>query len=315
MKTNIFSRLMIAIVIIIISLFSYQTGLLLAKEKAASGDGSKVNAEYVGRQTCGSCHADYADAFNLTAHSKDYENEKDSANQCESCHGPGSEHVNAGGGKTMIINPGALNGYKASSLCIRCHEDKPGQYSWRFSKHAAGGVSCSDCHTAHGKDKKELSLHQLKGRGEPELCFTCHVNVKAETNLPSHHPISEGRMNCSDCHNAHGSEMTAYKNAPDGRELCLSCHSQYRGPFASEHQPVSENCITCHKPHGAIEDNLLQTSEPFLCMRCHPATHNQHVPAAVIDNDRLRSDVLFYSRCSICHPDIHGSEQTRTFTR
>lgn len=312
-KTHLIMLILIASFFIGISVLSHSTGSTAAEEKAQKASGTK--AQYVGREICEGCHPDYAEAFHLTLHFKSSGTGPDAANQCEACHGPGSEHVNAGGGKTGIVNLSSLHGYKASAVCARCHESKPGQFSWRFSRHATSDVSCNDCHLTHGKSKQDISARQLRDGGQPRVCFTCHANVKAEMNWPSHHPIAEGRLMCADCHNVHGSELSAFKNAPSARELCLTCHPQYRGPFAREHQPVSEGCTECHKPHGALEDNLLATSEPYLCLRCHPMVHNPHVPAATLDATAVQNDVLFFSRCSVCHPNVHGSELAPTLTR
>ena len=39
---------------------------------------------------------------------------------------------------------------------------------------------------------------------EPEACYKCHPKIYGLNALPSHHPIKEGKMVCSDCHDAHG---------------------------------------------------------------------------------------------------------------
>ena len=36
-----------------------------------------------------------------------------------------------------------------------------------------------------------------------------------------------------------------------------------------EHAPVTESCLTCHRPHGTVANNLLKQGEPFLCLQCH----------------------------------------------
>jgi predicted CXXCH cytochrome family protein len=87
----------------------------------------------------------------------------------------------------------------------------------------------------------------------------------AKANFPSHHPIKEGKMNCSDCHNPHGELQTEEL----ARDLCLECHARYTGPFVYEHAPVEEDCNLCHDPHGTVANNLLQQNEPFLCLQCH----------------------------------------------
>ncbi len=274
------------------------------------------SSDYVGREICEGCHTDYGKSFHLTAHSKVPGTAPDALNQCESCHGPGYEHAASGGKKAAgIVNFEKLDGKKASAQCVKCHEGKPGLYGWRFCRHGTTNVSCNDCHYSHDKEKKNVAPHQLKNGGDPEVCYTCHSEKKAQAQWPSHHPVYEKRITCSDCHNPHGSDLSAYKGAPTSRELCLTCHAQYRGPFAWEHQPVSENCTSCHNPHGSMENNLLAASEPFLCLRCHPAVHNPHMSAGALSNNQLQSEVMSFSRCSLCHPNVHGSGQSRTYTR
>lgn len=80
-------------------------------------------------------------------------------------------------------------------------------------------------------------------------------------------------------------------------ELCLSCHAQYRGPFAYQHPPVSENCLGCHSLHGSPNTNLFSVSEPALCLQCHTGHHNgAGLPVA--------------DRRTNCHSSIHGTDVT-----
>jgi predicted CXXCH cytochrome family protein len=46
-------------------------------------------------------------------------------------------------------------------------------------------------------------------------------------------------------------------------QLCLGCHAQYRGPYAYQHPPVTENCMTCHLVHGSPNTNLLTQVPQF----------------------------------------------------
>jgi predicted CXXCH cytochrome family protein len=82
-------------------------------------------------------------------------------------------------------------------------------------------------------------------------------------------------------------------------DLCLSCHPQYQGPFFYNHPPVEENCNICHEPHGAVVNNLLSKTEPFLCAQCHyfhPPIHIEPSLAQTVGK-----------RCIYCHQEIHGS--------
>ena len=82
--------------------------------------------------------------------------------------------------------------------------------------------------------------------------------VKTERAV-AHMPVREGKMSCSTCHNPHGSisNVKALKVGSSVGELCISCHTEMRGPVLWEHAPVRENCTTCHDPHGSSNDRML----------------------------------------------------------
>lgn len=236
------------------------------------------------------------------------------AMSCESCHGPGSNHVEAGGGEVGILSPEKALPLTANASCLKCHEGQVHTSDYRFSRHGTSGVACHECHNAHPAKKADV-FPKMLANNETEVCFNCHREEQAQTNWPSHHPIREGRTLCSDCHNVHGAGLTRYRNAPNTRELCLSCHAQYRGPFIRDHAPVADDCTQCHKPHGSVEDNLLKVSEPMLCMRCHVTAHNPHRDARLLSPAELQNSVLFFSRCSLCHQQVHGSDIGPSLTR
>ena len=287
-------------------------------DDAASADPSpspaKVKKTYVGRKTCLECHDALQDTFHRTMHAKVPGNAPNAANQCEACHGPGSVHVDSTD-PADIINPRRLKPAQANAICLRCHEKMAGQYEFRFSAHGSANVECISCHEVHPFRKKDLHPHLLRRSNEKNLCYTCHADVKGQTMMPSHHPIAENRLKCTDCHHPHGAGLSAWQNAPNTRELCLQCHQQFRGPFAVEHPPVADSCLNCHVPHGSMNDDLLVQSEPFLCQRCHITVHNPHVSPTLTPQQQLASQALFFSRCTVCHFDIHGSAQSQTFTR
>ena len=80
----------------------------------------------------------------------------------------------------------------------------------------------------------------------------CHQPIRAANFKPSHHPIIEGKVKCTDCHNPHGALTPAMVKQPTINEQCYSCHADKRGPYVFNHPPVEENCATCHNPHGSV---------------------------------------------------------------
>jgi DmsE family decaheme c-type cytochrome len=138
---------------------------------------------------------------------------------------------------------------------------------------------------------------------EPDVCYQCHPKTQSQFALPSHHPVLEGKMVCSDCHDSHGQ---AEKNLrePTVNLVCFRCHAEKQGPFVWQHPPVEENCGICHNPHGTVANNLLHQPPTFLCLRCHSG-HREFRR----DPDRnvfIRQP--FFTDCMNCHAQIHGSD-------
>ncbi|MGB9760159.1 MAG: GSU2203 family decaheme c-type cytochrome [Thermoproteota archaeon] len=237
-------------------------------------------AEYVGSETCTGCHSDLASKFaksNVHGKLADWETSQFGVKPgCESCHGPGSKHAESGD-PSLIVNPAKMVSGVSSTLCTQCHRDSE-VAMWHGSKHDLEGVSCSKCHTMHGETKERNTLGYRKSytkeaylkESEPELCFSCHKDIMAQTRMPNHHPVKEGKMTCSECHNPHGSTVDKLVRANiDKNEVCLKCHQEKGGPYVFEHAPVNEDCMICHNPHGSVANNLLKQNEPFICLQCH----------------------------------------------
>jgi DmsE family decaheme c-type cytochrome len=154
---------------------------------------------------------------------------------------------------------------------------------------------------------------------QPEVCFACHKVQRAEVNRPSRHPIREGLVSCSDCHNPHGSVGRAMVLRDSVNDTCYACHMEKRGPFVRTHQPVQEDCANCHNPHGTTAPNLLKQRSPFLCQQCHePTSHRGNV--ASLTGSSTGANTLARG-CLNCHTNIHGTNNAgnisneRTFRR
>jgi predicted CXXCH cytochrome family protein len=226
---------------------------------AGLGSGSVVNAPqipgatYVGSEACEQCHGDLVKNFKGATHyhlKAPGDNAKNIG--CESCHGPGSKHVDSGGATGTIINP----------------------------------------------------------RKSPETCFQCHLDKKAQFNLPSHHPVLEGKVGCGDCHDPHngsaiqggGTELMSQN------DTCAKCHSAQGGPFVFQHEAMREGCTTCHNPHGSVNARLLVARNQTLCLRCHFQT--QKANGGIYIGDVNHNSLLTRGTCwsAGCHEAIHGSQ-------
>ena len=86
-------------------------------------------------------------------------------------------------------------------------------------------------------------------------------------------PVREGKMQCTTCHNTHGTtSVKLLRRAIRSPMPCTSCHADKRGPFLWEHAPSRDGCGSCHDPHGSPNDRMLAAKPPILCQRCHVST-------------------------------------------
>lgn len=243
---------------------------------------------------------------------------------CSGCHGESETHINKPEGKKERPKPDFPFGKTTANdveghnkVCNSCH--KGGKFiHWPGSAHDARNVACTSCHqlhTAHDKVKDRTT--------QPEVCYTCHKEQRVLVNKPSHHPIPEGKVVCSDCHAAHGSAGPKLMQRDSVANTCFTCHMEKRGPFVRKHEPA-EDCTICHNPHGSSVDNLLKTRPPFLCQQCHePSTHQGRYPgfAAGTSNGLGTKGLTMGRACLNCHTNIHGSNSPanvgneRTFRR
>jgi len=257
--------------------------------------------EFAGNTTCAKCHDQQAGAYGKSLHAQAWESiggvYQDSG--CESCHGSGAKHVESND-KADIINYSGKEAAGDSSACLSCHNETPELALWSMSEHARNDISCADCHSIH--DGTQPAVNQ------PEVCFSCHRDVKFDANKQSHHPIIEGKVSCSDCHNPHGTLTDGLLRADSKNELCYNCHADKRGPFLWEHAPVEEDCGNCHMPHGSRHNNLLTSKAPNLCQDCHDWSRHPGTAYDESTNFTGTASNRFVSRsCLNCHSTIHGS--------
>jgi len=306
---------------------------------------SNAYAAGPGPDACKGCHEDAVASYTKSIHGqKGHANSPASAGDCSSCHGDGTAHVKANGGKGVGgikgFNNKAISAKDKSETCLACHTTTESLTFWDSGKHKRNDVSCNDCHSVHtptsaGNPKmlkvKSPSVGPITTTTrtlDHEVCNSCHRDKRGEILKPSHHPVVEGKVKCADCHNPHGTMSKAMLKGETVNDLCLTCHTDKRGPFIHEHAPVEENCLICHNPHGSQHNRLLTEKAPRLCGNCHANGHTHGlydarstlptisglpglpagttlVPGAnVVTGTTVRFEA---SGCINCHRQIHGS--------
>ena len=234
-----------------------QAGERPGRERASTRP-PPVEAHFVGDKVCAGCHSAQIAEFKKTLMGR-ISLTQPGKFACENCHGPGSAHAKAGGGRGV----GGIMSFEAddprtseekNAICLACHE-RGERTLWQGSVHEERGLACVNCHTIM---KSVSRKNQLKTAFEPDTCFQCHKDRRAQMFRSSHMPMREGKIVCSDCHNPHGSVTEALLKKDSINDVCYTCHAEKRGPFLFEHEPVRENCDNCHDPHGTHQPVLAE---------------------------------------------------------
>lgn len=210
---------------------------------------------------------------------------------CESCHGPGAQHILAttdADRKAKIVNPANLPQAEQLAVCGQCHsrlKSLPGKvYSWpmndstgeqwtpgkgpmepwiseNFSKYP-DGVNARGTHSTWNEAIRPTTLH-YNNPYDKMTCWTCHT-------LHRKVAPSQTRTSITDA-------ATKLRIPTDYRKntLCLACHATH-GPFTGvtkeqvakydENKPLIASVTEAHThhPYGPERDMGLSR-----CTGCH----------------------------------------------
>jgi DmsE family decaheme c-type cytochrome len=281
---------------------------------------------FVGSAVCKTCHPDVWLNFYKNPHYKSIASGTETPERtgCEGCHGAGKAHVEARGGKTTIPHAFSLMDTKQTlDTCLNCHGKDFGKVNIRRSSHTMADVACTGCHSIH---KSTVPIHLL-AKKQTDLCYTCHLDVRAQFSMPFKHRVNEGVVQCADCHNPHGTFAPSWRMADRphmvqqalGNETpCVKCHTDKRGPWVFEHRSLKvEGCETCHQPHGSMNAKLLRRPVVFtLCLECHNDPSPPDKGSGVLSQSATHNMVdPRYRQCTACHVRIHGSNADQYFLR
>jgi predicted CXXCH cytochrome family protein len=194
---------------------------------------------------------------------------------CESCHGPGSRHVEeatdalrAGrrlsAGKTAIVNPLTdLNAEQATQVCGQCH--------------------------GRGTHKEQ-----------PELAFPTDF-LPGDTDLTSRFRL----WSFSGASDRSESAFFWPNDWASGNRQQLQDFTK-----SSHYTKAGMSCITCHAPHGGAEHAQLRLKPAELCTGCHSANGVAKTPSAeMYEGSEMQ---LAGVACTDCHMARIGNRSRAT---
>ncbi len=310
-------------IILLVLLANAQLSARTLSQEPAKSTGSPSQVapanDYATTAACVTCHEEITKKFTRNPHQalevKTDSNWKDRG--CESCHGPGQAHIEAGDGSQIFSfsKPAPID---INAKCRSCHARTQAIAGMLNSMHGKNQLACTECHRIH---EAMQPIHLLSANPN-QLCTTCHKEITSSFGKPYAHHLREGAISCVDCHLPHQglgikprrSSNLQLQNANGNEGPCLKCHTNIRGPFAFEHAPMRlEGCMSCHEPHGSVNPKMLSRNQSrFLCLECHTGSEGvlSSQPPSFHD---LRS--RRFQNCTTCHLKIHGSNVSKFFLR
>jgi DmsE family decaheme c-type cytochrome len=274
----------------------YKSGLALIDNQAGS-------------LNCAQCHSAVVKSYVGDPHTQTHLTRSGKGVTCASCHGPEDGHIESGGAKSKIFNPDEATSARVDDVCLSCHQGK--HRTFDRSAHGKSGLSCVSCHSVHSAGSSRYLLKVA----ETELCFQCHTDVKPQFSNSFHHKVEDGLIECTDCHDPHGTiGEDPFRASHRQDSLCANCHTDTAGPFVFQHAVMkTEGCTACHFPHGGPSPHLLRSSDiDAICQQCHlPAADfktKAHIRSADDSSRTSRS-------CIDCHIDVHGSNSSVVFLK
>lgn len=191
---------------------------------------------------------------------------------CESCHGPGSEHVVNTGRSRFIVNPRYLSAERSSVVCGRCHDRRQGYggptvgYTQPVSETGAlarPGIGRHELITKYTDPIKKGPT--VRGAGREDNIWPDDVHSSKPHQQYSDFLKSKMYRNdrllvtCSDCHDLHGGPYKRFLlHDPDDSSspLCQRCHrvdvlSHMETKLNARMTGQATRCTDCHMPGTA----------------------------------------------------------------
>lgn len=246
--------------------------------------------------TCAECHSTNLQR-NYDPVSNSYDTQWDDIDvACESCHGPGSLHLQwaadpQGLSPEILSKKGLTLNFDERRNAIWQHNPQTRQPERSVAKTTEIEIqACAACHSRRAQlfddntPAQQLVESFLLSNLDQGLY---HADGQIQDEVFVHGSFAQSKMydagvTCSDCHDPHSLELRA-----PGNGVCLQCHvaDQYQTPKHHFHETtVGSQCVDCHMPATTYmgvdprrdhslriprPDQTLSLGVPNACNGCH----------------------------------------------
>jgi nitrate/TMAO reductase-like tetraheme cytochrome c subunit len=252
------------------------------------------NKKFPTSHTCDGCH--------FTGYMST-EKRVEPAIACESCHGPGSNHIEDT--YSPIYNAGLSDPIRTNEVCLQCHmrnRDRRLDNNitlkelWMNAKDYPAGYEAGNPLIEY----KKIAPFELGKETKEFWANGAAKKNRTQGNEYVHDAMYAHGVTCINCHNPHTLSNRADKS--EGNGACMKCHDF--GSVIGPHQPTLE-AHTHHK----------ENSKGSLCIECHmpkTAKHTGKSPLTVRSHKfkfTSPAETLKYkmlpetNACFACHPN------------
>ncbi len=217
----------------------------------------------------------------------DHDGNKDLTNVgCESCHGPGSKHVLAGGSPSMIVNPANLDTIEANWVCAQCHirpksvPDSLHGYPYNETEGKQWIPGSGDDFMAYWTDKS--------GRWPDGVHAKQHHQQWDDLEESGKPAFAFHEVRCSECHDPH-------KNTSNKHQIRDSITDD--GTVIATSNDNNTLCLACHATHGAFEEITTEMVADY----DNNVTEIGEIVSAHSHHPYAPERSMGLSRCSKCH--------------
>lgn len=211
---------------------------------------------------------------------------------CEMCHGPSAWHikqVRAGHFESPPVDFRHVNNRDGVRVCAQCHRQSAVRTIGAHNEMNYSASTASFVPAAWSQPYDAFSGRAFYKDGRfRETTFIVEAFTRSAC-------YRRGTVQCASCHAPHvpdfAHNLTSLKFKDRPNEMCLGCHTQYRGDLTKHtHHPATSEasqCIACHMPRivnallfqarshqieiptADLTERFGQQESPSACLLCH----------------------------------------------